>query len=343
MGSPLSGLLADMVVDKYISDLNTSTYKPFFIAKYVDDLFLVIHPSTIEPVLTFLNGKHREIQFTVETESSRSLNFLDMTVSRGHDNILRTTWYHKPLSKFPRLTNFNSFSNPNIKSNSIHNTLNRAILLSNKSNRDQAIHMATQVLIANNFPRELINQRLDKILRSIENRHGNAIPNTNVEPAIYISFPYTNPTTNHRIKKVLSQYIPNSKLVNSHVCKNTIFSNLKTPYPPFKRVDMVYKIDCSKCDKCYIGQTKQTLELRVGQHKSSIHNTKNPTGLTNHTRDNDHPFDFASATPLHFERDKSHRLVAESVYIMAHKNNCNLNTDLILANAYSNLVCSSFS
>lgn len=93
---------------------------------------------------------------------------------------------------------------------------------------------------------------------------------------------------------------------------------------------------------CYIGQTKQTLEQRIYQHRNSIKTGESPTGLTNHAHDLDHQFDFKSATPIHFEREKSRRLVAEGVFIMANSSNCNLNTDLILANSYANLVKSYF-
>lgn len=51
--------------------------------------------------------------------------------------------------------------------------INRAITLSNESNREQAIGIATQVLIANSFPLKLINQKLNKILEATNYRHGN--------------------------------------------------------------------------------------------------------------------------------------------------------------------------
>lgn len=127
-----------------------------------------------------------------------------------------------------------------------NNTI-RAISLSHSSFRQRAIGIATRVLLANDYPPLLINLCLDKITSRLSN---NNLEKTDPPdpPCIYIPFPFTNHTTNHRIKKVISQYIPESRLVNSQVTKNTIFSNLKTPYPSQKRIDLIYKITFTDCD-----------------------------------------------------------------------------------------------
>ncbi|EZA54575.1 hypothetical protein X777_05696, partial [Ooceraea biroi] len=37
-----------------------------------------------------------------------------------------------------------------------------------------------------------------------------------------------------------------------------------------KQTSVVYKIDCTNCDSCYIGQTKRHLDTRIKEHISDI-------------------------------------------------------------------------
>ncbi|EZA55361.1 hypothetical protein X777_04814 [Ooceraea biroi] len=37
-----------------------------------------------------------------------------------------------------------------------------------------------------------------------------------------------------------------------------------------KQTNLVYQINCRECDALYIGQTKRSLETRVGEHRRNI-------------------------------------------------------------------------
>ena len=88
MGSPLSGLLADIYLNFYENThlLNNNIYanKIKFYSRYVDDTF-IIFDGTLRQVDSFknlLNEINNNNLFTLETEHDNSINFLDLTLTR---------------------------------------------------------------------------------------------------------------------------------------------------------------------------------------------------------------------------------------------------------------------
>ncbi|BHF80994.1 hypothetical protein SprV_0702412300 [Sparganum proliferum] len=76
MGSPLSGLIAEAVLQR-LEQLVFSSYPPKFCARYVDDTFVVIKRSEAKAFKTLLNSIVPDIQFTKEEEANNQLPFLD--------------------------------------------------------------------------------------------------------------------------------------------------------------------------------------------------------------------------------------------------------------------------
>ena len=59
-------------------------FRPSFYKRYVDDTFLLFRQADHAALfLDYLNSKHPNIKFTCEHESSGSLSFLDVNVSRS--------------------------------------------------------------------------------------------------------------------------------------------------------------------------------------------------------------------------------------------------------------------
>ena len=71
-------------------------FKPVFYARYIDDTFVLFKDQSHSKLfLDYLISKHNNINFTVETESSTSLSFLDVNISRSN-NKFTTSVYRKP-------------------------------------------------------------------------------------------------------------------------------------------------------------------------------------------------------------------------------------------------------
>nr|VZI09429.1 unnamed protein product [Spirometra erinaceieuropaei] len=106
MGSPISGLLAEAVLQR-LESLVFRHHRPKFWARYVDDTFVVIEQ---DQVLTFkeqLNAVFPDIQFTMEEEENNQLAFLDVLVCRKDCGGLKTKVFRKATNT-TQILNFNS-------------------------------------------------------------------------------------------------------------------------------------------------------------------------------------------------------------------------------------------
>ena len=58
-------------------------------------------------------------------------------------------------------------------------------------------------------------------------------------------------------------------MINTLKKLKTVLPSLKLPVEKFLKSKVVYKISCSRCDACYVGQTTRHLITRVKEHKRS--------------------------------------------------------------------------
>ncbi|XP_011866401.1 PREDICTED: uncharacterized protein LOC105561223, partial [Vollenhovia emeryi] len=89
MGSPLSPILADMVLDDletHCLQLLDNPLTAFF--RYVDDIFTIVPTSKINEILNLFNNYHQRLKFTCEIETNGSLSFLDTMVIRNDDALI---------------------------------------------------------------------------------------------------------------------------------------------------------------------------------------------------------------------------------------------------------------
>ncbi|KAG4079624.1 hypothetical protein HA402_001798, partial [Bradysia odoriphaga] len=79
----------------------------------------------------------------------------------------------------------------------------------------------------------------------------------------------------------------------------------------------------------YVGSTKQKLKNRMSKHKSDVHlkKSKETTGLTIHSVQNKHTFDFDKVKILAHIPNYFQRMTAEKMFIHKAKNNCNTQID----------------
>ncbi|BHF75608.1 hypothetical protein SprV_0501870400 [Sparganum proliferum] len=106
MGSPLSGLIAEAVLQR-LERLVFITYPPKFWARYVDDTFVIIKRSDVQTFKALLNSIFPDIQFTMEEELKNQLAFLDVQVTKLEDGKIRRTVYRK-ANNTSRILHFKS-------------------------------------------------------------------------------------------------------------------------------------------------------------------------------------------------------------------------------------------
>jgi len=105
MGSPLSPIVADLVLQKLeFQIINNLFIKPYFY-RYVDDIALSAPFSCLKDLLVAFNSFHPRIKFTIEV-GDEELNFLDLTIIKRDDR-LYSNWFCKPTFS-GRFLNFHS-------------------------------------------------------------------------------------------------------------------------------------------------------------------------------------------------------------------------------------------
>nr|VZI28173.1 unnamed protein product [Spirometra erinaceieuropaei] len=95
MGSPISGLIAEAVIQR-LESLVIRHHRPKFWAQYVDDTFVVIERDQVLTFKEHLNAVFPDIQFTMEEEEENNqLAFLDVLVCRKDCDGLKTKVFRK--------------------------------------------------------------------------------------------------------------------------------------------------------------------------------------------------------------------------------------------------------
>ena len=80
----------------------------------------------------------------------------------------------------------------------------------------------------------------------------------------------------------------------------------------------VYRIKCSTCDACYIGETGRKLGIRVSEHRNNKHS--NPSATINiHANKEKHRIDYENPVVLRVETNHIKRKMFESLYLKRFK------------------------
>ena len=128
------------------------------------DIFCLFKRETdTKRFLTFLNGQHPNIKFSIEKEKNNQLPFLDI-LNDSSSNKLVTSVHRKPM--YTRLlANCNSFTSPNYKKCLIKKLIGRTFHISSTwSGFHYDILNLEPVLQKNEFPLRLIDKIISKYL-----------------------------------------------------------------------------------------------------------------------------------------------------------------------------------
>ena len=134
VGSPLRPTLANIFLcchesnwlKYYPKDFQSVYYK-----RYVDDIFVLFNkPEHGQFFLEYINKKHKNMRFSIETETNRSLSFLDVKIFRENDKFVTSVCKKGTFSGV--YTNFISFIPLQYKFGLVHTLLNRCCNLSSE-------------------------------------------------------------------------------------------------------------------------------------------------------------------------------------------------------------------
>ena len=336
MGSPLSPILADMVMDDLESYcLNSLDFCVPVYYRYVDDIFAIIPRSKIIAILTIFNSYHERLQFTHEIEYNSTINFLNTTVIR-QDNRLITNWYRKPTWS-GRYINFLSHHPFKYKCNTIYSLVDHAILLSDDRYHIDNIKIVKEILLNNGFPINITNWYIYKRINFLKSKDGNN--NDQLSDKIpYISLPYVRDVTENIAHSLKNSGI---KVVYNLPKKlNTIIKTGKDLLPKERNTNVVYQLKCNDCNASYIGQTKRHLYTRIKEHCNNIKlHPSSYSVVSKHRSELAHEFDWENCNILHSERNVNKRELAEMFFIKKLDNTINSQKDTEnLNNIYDKII-----
>jgi len=334
MGSPASPVLASIVMNSVIEYvLKKLTFKPTFMMFFVDDTIMAIPENSVLMVKNVFNSYHDKLQFTVECEVNGEIPFLDLMLIRKGTKIF-TNYYQKPGSSGVML-NYRSHHPTTQKFSIVKGFISKVTRLSSPMFGESNKTIIFDRLVKNGYPKKLINKIYNLYVSGqFHNRHLLTSLNngSNNNKTMYFKFPFIQKIS-YKVKKLLNAISNDVKLVfyTPNSIQNTLFSKIKDKDSILYKSDIVYKIDCMNCQKCYIGQTSQWLRNRLRQHKGDCTDKNkyklNKTGLSQHRFFENHVFNFDNVKILASERQYNKRLVKEMIFIKINANNVNLRID----------------
>jgi len=271
MGLPLGPTFANIFMcfnEKIWLDDCPEDFKPVLYRRYIDDTFILFRHSThAHKFLDYLNQKHANINFTLETEHENSLAFLDCRVTRSGSKF-ETSVYRKDTFSGQGLSFF-SFCSFNFKLNSVRSLLSRGYnVCSSFINIHSEFEFLKTFFHQNGFPIGLITTNIKKFLaKRYSSNNFITVPKEN----FYFTMPFYGPQSD-KLRKDLYDVLSKSfthvnfniVLVNNFRIGN--FFRYKDSLPPAMQASLVYKYRCAHCASEYIGSTTRTLHTRVAEH-----------------------------------------------------------------------------
>ena len=152
----MSPILADIVMeDLDVNSINKLNFKPLFYFRYVDDILLCIPKNMIDATVNIFNSYDQNLQFTDELPLNNSISLLDIKIIVNKQRYIITDWYHKQTFSGRYLNYFSQHPQCN-KIAIIYSLVDRAIKLSHFSFHKKNLTFIKELLLQNNFPRNLI-------------------------------------------------------------------------------------------------------------------------------------------------------------------------------------------
>lgn len=249
MGAKGSPCIASIVLT-YILKKALAKHPPVtFLKKYVDDIICITSRENAEAILRSLNDVIPAVQFTLEWEADRKINFLDVTLTRKSDLTIGTKWFCKPYAS-NRLVNYYSEHEGHTVRNTAVQYVRNILKYSDEEHHPELIIAAQKILFLNSIPDDIIQEYITEAISTL-----NVTTEDTVEDEYdacdmnYISTLVPNKLLKN-MNRCARKHQTNVKFVNSFMNANanaSIFSHLKRPLGIEYQNNVVVQLFCRKC------------------------------------------------------------------------------------------------
>lgn len=241
MGNSISGFLADIVMeDLELQIIPKLPLKLPYYVRFVDDIKTAIPIDGEEVIKRMFNGYHKRLQFTIEVEKEKKLNFLDLTVVRNNDGSLSTIWYQKAISS-GRYLNYKGKNPIGHKRNAAIALIDRAITFTNPIDRPDRLKKVRELMRENGYPSDFVEEL---IKNRVHRFYNNNSKKEKKDDQRYVSAPYI-PGLSERIKKTLKRHdiILSTKTIYK---VNNVFTRTKYKISTQDKSKVVYRAKCQE-------------------------------------------------------------------------------------------------
>ncbi|XP_044745170.1 uncharacterized protein LOC123307033 [Coccinella septempunctata] len=256
---------------------------------YVDDIIIAFDGSREEllELLNWINSLHNNIEFTLEVEEDKSLNFLDLTIHRTNQGLAFDIF--RKLTQTDHSIDNLSCHQLGHKLSAFRAYINRMFKSPLDSDRfSDEVAVLKHISAQNGYEPAIIDELITKHQNKMEidQLHSSENRSTTLDKK-YISI-YGNISL--KIGNLFRQY---SDLQISFRSTNTLGQLLSHNKDPvhFLNKSGVYRLKCGDCNTLYVGRSGRSIISRINEHLTSFrvdNNNKSAFGV--HLRVQSHNF-----------------------------------------------------
>ena len=273
MGSPLGPSLANAFLchheKKWLNDC-PEKFKPVFYKRFVDDIFALFKRSEhVKPFVDYMNSKHKNINFSFETEKDGQMPFLNVNVFRQNDKFVTNVYRKETFTEV--YTNFSSFIPLEHKFGLVYTLLHRRLcLVSDMSKFHFEIEKLQEILLSNGYSNKFIDKCISKFMNKLYIKKPVVL--TVPKKQLYLALPFMGKMSalvKSGLVRSLHTRLPFCKVkivFKTSNCLKNYFS-FKDVVPEPLRSCQIYNFTCRSCNASYIGKTFRHMKVRVLEHQ----------------------------------------------------------------------------
>ena len=259
--------------------------------RYMDDIVRDIKKQQAEEKLAEINGLNPALKFTAEREQRKaeeqksSLMVLDLEIINNTGN-LSSTWYSKPTDT-GLILNYHALAPRRYKKSVVAGFVARIHrACSTWQHFHESLEKAKAILEKNQYPpffyNPIISEAIEKLMGSEDQRMekenaksgeeaGSQSASKPQKKLLFVQ--YRGKCTEEYAMALRRLQAPCTVVMTTRKTK-TLLPSLKPPVEKMLKSNVVYKIECPRCNACYVGQTSRHMKTRLSEHK----NKKKPVG-----------------------------------------------------------------
>ena len=266
MGSPPAPLLANIWLAKREPAIKDNAK---FFERYMDDIIRSIKQNAIEDKLVMINNLHNNLKFTIEYEIAQRIAFLAMKLIRNN-NKLTSTWYCKPTDT-GLVMNFHALAPKRYKRSVVSGFVHRIYqACSTWDNFSESLQRAKSILDKNQYPppfyEPIIEETLSKLVDP-DNKSDEMKDDGCVAQKHRLLVQYRGSPTDQFVKQLKQSGAPTQVVLTLRKLRSYMPA-LKPPVPLMLKSNIIYKIQCPRCQACYVGKTSRHNCVRFGEHRT---------------------------------------------------------------------------